>query len=113
MRPWHAYVALFLLVAITALVFEARRRRYLLVGWLWFVVTLVPMLGLQPVGYKGMQGIADRYAYLPFIGLFIMLCWGVPDLLSKRTCRRQSAPGLPARVWLCCFFPWRPLPIAN
>ncbi len=80
LRPWHVYVSLFVLVAVTALVWEARRRRYLLVGWLWFVGTLVPMLGLQPVGYKGMQGIADRYAYLPFIGLFIMICWGVADL---------------------------------
>ncbi len=84
LRPWHAYAALFVLAASTALVFEARRRRYLLVGWLWFIGTLVPMLGLQPVGYKGMQGIADRYAYLPFIGLFIMLCWGAADLLSRR-----------------------------
>ncbi len=93
LRPWYAYVSLFLLVAITALAFEARRHRYLLVGWLWFVGTLVPMLGLQPVGYKGMQGIADRYAYLPFIGLFIMLCWGVPDLLSKRAAATK-------RIWL-------------
>jgi protein O-mannosyl-transferase len=80
LQPWHVYTALFLLAAVTALVWEARSRRYLLVGWLWFVGTLVPMLGLQPVGYKGMQGIADRYAYLPFIGLFIMICWGVADL---------------------------------
>ena len=91
LRPWHAYVVLFLLVAITALLFEARSRRYLLVGWLWFVGTLVPMLGLQPVGYKGLQGIADRYAYLPFIGLFIMLCWGIPDLLSKRAASTKRA----------------------
>jgi protein O-mannosyl-transferase len=83
LQPWHVYAALFVLVAITALVFEARSRRYFLVGWLWFVGTLVPMLGLQPVGYKGMQGIADRYAYLPFIGLFIMICWGVADLFSR------------------------------
>ncbi len=83
LRPWHAYATLFLLAAITALVFEARSRRYLLVGWLWFVGTLVPMLGLQPVGYKGMQGIADRYAYLPFIGLFIMICWGAADLVLR------------------------------
>jgi protein O-mannosyl-transferase len=84
LRPWHAYAALFLLVAIPALLFEARDRRYLLVGWLWFGGTLVPMLGLQPVGYKGMQGIADRYAYLPFLGLFIMMCWGLADLVSER-----------------------------
>src|SRR5271165_6325286 len=93
LRPWHAYVALFLLATVSALVFEARSRRYLLVGWLWFVGTMVPMLGLQPVGYKGLQGIADRYAYLPFIGLFIMLCWGVPDLLSKSAAATK-------RTWL-------------
>ncbi len=91
LRPWHVYVALFVVVAITAVVFEARRRRYLLVGWLWFVGTLVPMLGLQPVGYKGMQGIADRYAYLPFIGLFIMVCWGVADLAPRRWSGARSA----------------------
>ena len=91
LRPWHAYAALFFLVAITALVFEARNRRYLAVGWLWFVGTLIPMLGLQPVGYKGMQGIADRYAYLPFIGLFIMICWGVSDFVSQRKSGTRSA----------------------
>jgi protein O-mannosyl-transferase len=90
LRPWHAYAALCLLVAISALVFEARHCRYLVVGWLWYVGTLVPMLGLQPVGYKGMQGIADRYAYLPFIGLFIMLCWGVPDWLSEHKAARTT-----------------------
>ena len=84
LHPWQAYAALFLLMAITALVFEARRRRYLLVGWWWFLGTLLPMLGLQPVGYKGMQGIADRYAYLPLIGLFIMICWGAADLVPRR-----------------------------
>ena len=91
LRTWHVYAALFALVAITVLVFEVRSSRYLLVGWLWFVGTLVPMLGLQPVGYKGMQGIADRYAYLPFIGLFIMVCWGVADLVAKRESAARSA----------------------
>ena len=91
LRTWHVYAALFALVVITALVFDARSRRYLVVGWLWFVGTLVPMLGLQPVGYKGMQGIADRYAYLPFIGLFIMVCWGVADVVAKRESAARSA----------------------
>ena len=91
LRTWHVYAALFALVVITALVFEGRSRRYLLVGWLWFVGTLVPMLGLQPVGYKGMQGIADRYAYLPFSGLFIMVCWGVADVVAKRESAARSA----------------------
>ena len=97
LRPWHAYAALFFLAALTALVLDARNRRYLVVGWLWFIGTMVPMLGLQPVGYKGMQGIADRYAYLPFVGLFIMICWGVADPFPGARVERNS-PGLPARV---------------
>jgi len=91
LRPWHAYASLLILAAITALVLEGRSRRYLAVGWFWFVGALIPMLGLQPVGYKGMQGIADRYAYLPFIGLFIMLCWGVADCVSQRKSKTHPA----------------------
>jgi protein O-mannosyl-transferase len=68
------------MVLITVLVGVLWQRRYLTVGWLWFAGTLVPMIGLVQVGAQGM---ADRYAYLPFIGLFIMLCWGVPDLSSN------------------------------
>jgi tetratricopeptide (TPR) repeat protein len=74
--------ALCLLVAITTLVAVARhRRRYLLVGWLWFLGTLVPMIGVVQVG---VQAMADRYAYLPFIGLFIMICWGSADWAKQR-----------------------------
>jgi tetratricopeptide (TPR) repeat protein len=68
--------AALLLFVISAGVFLARRRRYLTVGWLWFLGTLVPMIGLVQVGTQAM---ADRYAYLSFIGLFIMVCWLVAD----------------------------------
>jgi len=68
------------LLAITVLVAVCWRRRYLTVGWLWFLGMLVPMIGLVQVG---VQGMADRYAYLPYIGLFIMICWGAADLLSQ------------------------------
>jgi tetratricopeptide (TPR) repeat protein len=74
------WLALLLLLGITELAVEFRRRRYLLVGWLWFLGTMVSMIGLVQVGHQSM---ADRYAYLPFIGLFLMLCWGVPDLLES------------------------------
>src|ERR1019366_10803293 len=67
--------------AVSALVAENGRRRYLTVGWLWFLGTLVPMIGLVQVGYQAM---ADRYAYLPFIGLFIMVCWGVADWAEQK-----------------------------
>src|SRR5271165_563744 len=77
---WQITAALLLLIVITALVIAGRGRRYFLVGWLWFVGTLVPMIGLVQVGRQAM---ADRYAYLPFIGLFIMTCWGVGDWAQR------------------------------
>ena len=55
-----------------------------MIGWFWFLGTLVPMLGLEGVGYQGKQGIADRYAYLPFIGLFLMVSWGIADFAKQR-----------------------------
>jgi len=68
------------LVAISILVVrEARTRPYLPVGWFWYLGTLVPVIGLVQVG---LQSMADRYTYVPFIGLFIMVAWGVPDLLA-------------------------------
>jgi tetratricopeptide (TPR) repeat protein len=82
---WQAAsAALFLALVTAATVANWRRRPYLLVGWLFFLGTLVPMLGLEGVGYQGKQGIADRYAYLPFIGLFIMICWGVADWAEQK-----------------------------
>ena len=80
LKTWEVAVASLLLVAITALAI-AGRRRYLLVGWFWFVGTLVPMIGLVQVGRQAM---ADRYAYLPFVGLFIVVCWGAADWATQR-----------------------------
>ncbi|MGH9499254.1 MAG: tetratricopeptide repeat protein [Terriglobales bacterium] len=79
---WQALGASALLLAITALIFMAgKRQRYLAVGWLWFLGTLVPMIGLVQVGSQAM---ADRYAYLPFVGLFILVCWGLGDWAEHR-----------------------------
>ncbi len=82
LRAWQVSAALLLVLAMTALAIAARRqRRFLLVGWLWFLGTLVPMIGVLQVG---VQAMADRYAYLPFIGLFIMICWAVADWAEQR-----------------------------
>ncbi len=78
---WQVSAASLALIAITAGVIAERRHRYLLVGWFWFLGTLVPMIGLVQVGAQAM---ADRYAYLPFVGLFIMLCWGLADWAGQR-----------------------------
>jgi protein O-mannosyl-transferase len=79
LAKWEVLAALLFLLVVTVLVIAARRRRYLPVGWLWFLGTLIPMIGLVQVGRQAM---ADRYAYLPFIGLFIMICWGVADCVG-------------------------------
>ena len=72
--------ALAILVGFSFLAFRARHRApYLAVGWFWYLLTLVPMIGLVQVGY---QAIADRYTYLPLIGLFLLLTWGIADLSS-------------------------------
>ncbi len=77
-RVWPASL---LLLVITALAVINRSHRYLAVGWLWFLGTLVPMIGLLQVGGQAM---ADRYGYLPFLGLFIAVCWGVADLAEHQ-----------------------------
>ncbi|MGC2109371.1 MAG: tetratricopeptide repeat protein [Candidatus Korobacteraceae bacterium] len=76
LQSWQVYGALFFLIAVTMIAVEGKRHRYLAVGWFWFLGTLVPMIGLMQVGTQGM---ADRYAYLSFLGLFLMVCWGVAD----------------------------------
>jgi protein O-mannosyl-transferase len=73
-------LSVLLLLFITAAVVAAKRP-YLTVGWFWFLGTMVPMIGLIQVG---VQAMADRYAYLPFIGLFIAACWGVADFARNR-----------------------------
>ena len=79
-KPAEVAAAALLLLGITIAVAMAHRRRYLTVGWLWFLGTLVPMIGLVQVGTQAM---ADRYAYLSFIGLFIMVCWLVADWAAQ------------------------------
>jgi protein O-mannosyl-transferase len=70
-----------LLAAISAVAIARKRERYVLAGWLWFLGTLVPMIGLVQVGTQSM---ADRYAYLPFLGLFVMLVWAAADWATER-----------------------------
>ncbi|MDI6828767.1 MAG: tetratricopeptide repeat protein [Armatimonadota bacterium] len=57
----------------------ARSKPYILVGWLWYIVTLVPVIGFIQIG---IQAMADRYTYIPLIGLFIIIAWGIPDLMQ-------------------------------
>jgi tetratricopeptide (TPR) repeat protein len=77
---WQVAGAGLLLVCGSILVVRAARKYpYLLVGWLWYLGTLVPVIGLVQVGSQAM---ADRYTYVPLIGLFIMIAWGIGDILA-------------------------------
>jgi tetratricopeptide (TPR) repeat protein len=78
---WQVVGAVVLLLLLSALVLRWRNRRYLLVGWFWFLGTLVPMIGIITVGEQTM---ADRYAYIPFIGLFVAIVWGLDAAASER-----------------------------
>ena len=96
-RPlWQPLVAAALLAAVTGLVlWQARRRPYLAVGWLWYLGTLVPVIGLVQVGKQAM---ADRYTYVPLIGLFLAIAWGVAD--ATRGWRRRRLVLAPASLVL-------------
>jgi len=75
------------LFSLSVLVFVFRRNRpYLAVGWLWYLGMLIPVIGIIQVGN---QALADRYTYLPLIGVFIMITWGMSDMLKNFKCHRM------------------------
>src|SRR5208283_2184228 len=79
---WPVAVSALLLLAVTAAaVWQARRRPYLIVGWLWFLGMLVPVIGLVQAH---VQAFADRFAYVPVIGVFVMVVWGAADWYARR-----------------------------
>ncbi len=81
LAAWQVLVAALALLAITATVWRLRERRYLVVGWFWFLGTLVPVIGLVQVGEAAM---ADRYAYIPLIGVFVMMAFGAGDWAEQK-----------------------------
>ena len=78
---WEVIACSGILLMLTALFLRWSDRRYLVVGWFWFLGTLVPVIGLVQAG---LQAMADRYAYLPCIGCFVCLVWGVAEFAQKR-----------------------------
>ncbi|MDQ5984312.1 MAG: hypothetical protein CSYNP_00005 [Syntrophus sp. SKADARSKE-3] len=79
--------AAILLIVITAACLKFHHKPYLPVGWFWYLGTLVPVIGLVQVG---VQARADRYTYIPLIGLFIIIAWGLPDFLGKWPYKKQA-----------------------
>jgi tetratricopeptide (TPR) repeat protein len=95
---WQIAAAFLLLLSISLWVLLALRRRpYLAVGWLWYIGTLVPVIGLVQVGNYAM---ANRYTYVPLIGIFIMIAWGVPELVPRWRYRKTAFATI-ASLLLC------------
>lgn len=79
---WKPAVAVVFLCAVSVAVWRQRATRsYLIFGWLWYVVTMLPMIGVVQVGDQAM---ADRYGYLPLIGIFVIAIWGTADFFNSR-----------------------------
>jgi Flp pilus assembly protein TadD len=98
--PLHWAGAGVALAAMTAFaVLAAGRRGYVTLGWFWYVGTLVPVIGIVQVGQQSM---ADRYTYIPLIGVFIILAWGAADLTARWRYRHVWLGGCATLVILGC-----------
>ena len=88
---WQVTAAvLFLMIVSLLAIRTVKTRPYLAVGWLWYLGTLVPAIGLVRAGMW--PAMADRFVYVPLIGLFIMVAWGVPELLAQYRYRKTILP---------------------
>jgi len=97
---WQAAGAGLALLALTIfLLYGSRRHPYLAVGWLWYLGTLLPVIGLIQVGGQAM---ADRYTYIPFIGLFIILAWGISEATAGWRHRKIVLSTSAAALLLAC-----------
>src|SRR5262249_8760539 len=85
---WPATISTLVIIAISIVVLRLiRTRPYLAVGWFWYLVTMLPVIGLLQVGSHSR---ADRYTYIPLIGVFIMIAWGIHDLTKRWSFQRLA-----------------------
>jgi len=97
--------ALLLVLATLAIVYGGRRKRYLWTGWFWYLGTLVPVIGIVQVGDQAM---ADRYTYIPLIGIFIIVVWGAADLAAwSNVVRHALKPAAVGVLALLTILTWR------
>ncbi|MGA2243225.1 MAG: tetratricopeptide repeat protein [Verrucomicrobiota bacterium] len=94
-------LSLVLLAGISTGVFVLRRRPYFLTGWLWYLIMLAPVIGILQVGW---QARADRYTYLPQIGLYLLLTWAAADLCAGRRHRRVVLGGCATVILVALIF---------
>ncbi|OHE89167.1 MAG: hypothetical protein A3G75_16095, partial [Verrucomicrobia bacterium RIFCSPLOWO2_12_FULL_64_8] len=97
---WQVVGSILGLIGVSVAVIRAARRcPYLPVGWLWYLGTLIPVIGLIQAGD---QALADRFSYVPLVGLFIMVAWGIPELLARWRYRSIALPATAGLTLLAC-----------
>ncbi|OFV99028.1 MAG: hypothetical protein A3H28_08010 [Acidobacteria bacterium RIFCSPLOWO2_02_FULL_61_28] len=97
---WQVVGSILVLIGVSVAVIRAARRHpYLPVGWLWYLGTMIPVIGLIQAGD---QALADRFTYVPLIGLFIMVAWGIPELLARWPYRSIALPAAAGLTLLAC-----------
>jgi len=97
----NTVLSIVILVSVSATVLILHRRRYLLTGWLWYLVMLGPVIGILQVGN---QARADRYTYLPQIGLYVLLAWGAADIPGRWRYRPVLVAGLASVILAALMF---------
>jgi len=106
-NPVAVTMCALLLITITIMVLRAgRRRKYLLTGWLWYIVTLVPVIGIVQVGS---QAHADRYTYIPSIGIFMIVSWGLKAIIGRMEIDKKLLTEIApvALVAALCVLTWK------
>jgi tetratricopeptide (TPR) repeat protein len=103
---WQVWGAVFLILFISVVIIMSMRRLpYLFTGWFWYAITLLPVIGIIPVGGFSM---ADRYTYLPLIGITVMLAWGFPSLIKSEDMRKEILfPAAMAFLAILTFLTWQ------
>jgi len=97
-RLWLAALVALALIAVSLLVIRlSKRHKYLAFGWFWYLITLLPVIGVVQVGAQAM---ADRYTYVPSIGIFIIAAWAIPDLLRNKPAFARLVPPIGLAVVL-------------
>ncbi|MDI6742792.1 MAG: tetratricopeptide repeat protein, partial [Smithella sp.] len=106
---WHVSGASLLIIIITlAVVVMARRLPYLFVGWFWYAITIAPVIGIIQISISAPYAMADRYHYLPSIGLAVMLAWGIPHVIpNKKTIRTILLPAATAFLIIMAMLAWK------
>jgi len=87
---WEFLVSSLLIIIVSfAVIATVKRLPYLFIGWLWYAITIGPVIGIMQIGLFGIRSISDRYTYLPSIGIAIIIAWGIPSLIKNEYIHRK------------------------